>query len=505
MNGILRKNVRKSLVLFLALSLLMSAFTACGKSGKKGDAKPQETATTAPKQELKPVELHWYYSGVGPQEDVKLVEDELGKYLKDKINATVKLHCFDAASYPEKLKNMIAAGEEFDICFTASWGLNYREQASKGAFIALDDMFDKYAPKTKALVGDTFLTGSKVNGKNYAVPTNKEKAQQYGLLYLKKYVDKYNLDVSKVKTLEDFEPILRTIKEKEPTLFALGGGCDALMKGTFDDLGAAGPGVIYHNGKDMKVFMREEAPEAQAYYNLIRKYYTEGYVRKDAVTTTSGGADEKAGKIFSKCSSLKPGKDKEFSMATGQEWVQINITPAYITNGDTMGSMNAISRTSKNPERALMFLELVNNDKVVNNMVCYGLEGKHYQKVSDNVIKKGPENVKFNPGQNFIFGNVFLNYLWDNEDANKWKEFEEYNKNAIPAKSLGFAFDPTPVKNELAACAAAGQDFINGLNAGVLDPKEYLPKYIKSQKDAGADKVIAEKQKQLDAWLATKK
>jgi putative aldouronate transport system substrate-binding protein len=39
-----------------------------------------------------------------------------------------------------------------------------------------------------------------------------------------------------------------------------------------------------------------------------------------------------------------------------------------------------------------------------------------------------------------------------------------------------------------------------GLKAGQLDPEENLPKFLEKQKAAGSDKIIAEAQKQLDAW-----
>lgn len=501
------ERARKSIAFILAAMLVLSiGLAGCGN--KKEEDKPvtdNKTSDVGTSKEDKPVTLSWYYPGPGQQEDVKLVEEEATKYLKDKINVNLKLQCFDFGSYPDKMKTMIAAGEEFDICFTASWGLNYREQASKGAYIALDDMFDKYAPKTKALVGNTFLKGSKVDGKNYAVPVNKEKAAQYGFLFLKKYVDKYGFDINSLKKMEDIEPMLKMIKEKEPGIYPMAGAFEALTKQYYDDLGAPGFGIIRHDGSNYKIVLKEEEPEFKAYCDLAYKFYKAGYIRADAATIKDQSGDEKAGKIFVKCSALKPGKDKEFSMGTGQEWIQVEMTPAIISNFDTMGAMHAISKTSKNPEKALEFLEIMNNDKSMNNMICFGIEGVHYEKVSDNIIKKTADNAKYNPGTSWMFANNFINYLWENEDPNKWQKFEKFNNDAIPARSLGFAFEPSSVKNEIAACDTVKQEYENALINGTVDPKVYIPKYVKALKDAGADAVIAEKQKQIDAWAASQK
>ena len=43
---------------------------------------------------------------------------------------------------------------------------------------------------------------------------------------------------------------------------------------------------------------------------------------------------------------------------------------------------------------------------------------------------------------------------------------------------------------------------IRDRRCGSLDPETELPKFQQSLKDAGIDEIIAEKQKQLDAWAA---
>jgi putative aldouronate transport system substrate-binding protein len=42
--------------------------------------------------------------------------------------------------------------------------------------------------------------------------------------------------------------------------------------------------------------------------------------------------------------------------------------------------------------------------------------------------------------------------------------------------------------------------YANALETGTIDPKDKLAEFISKLKAAGIDKIIAEKQKQLDAW-----
>jgi len=144
----------------------------------------------------------------------------------------------------------------------------------------------------------------------------------------------------------------------------------------------------------------------------------------------------------------------------------------------------------------------------LNNMIIYGLENIHYVKVSDNVIKY-PDGVEastsaYNPGNAWQIGNQFLNHLFESENPKKWELFKEFNDRGKPSIALGFSFDSDKVKTEIAACINVTKEFYGALNSGIVDPEQYIPKYLDKLKNAGVDKIISEKQNQFDAWMATK-
>jgi len=467
------------------------------------------TAVAGGQKEGKPVELTWYMIGNGPQPDQAKIDELASKYIQSKgLNATIKITCFDWGSYNQKLQTMIAGGEPFDICFTAVWVNNYAQNSARGAFLPLNDLLTKYAPKTKALLGADFLSGSAIDGVNYAIPANKEKAHNWGFILRSDLVKKYNMDISKIKALADLEPFLAQIKGGEPGMYPLeacvGESPRFLLdwdKMVDDNV----PVSLYPDNRSTKVVNELEAPETKALYKVMNKFYNAGYVRKDAATVTDFNADEKAGLIFAAAKSLKPGKDAEMSNSTGKPWVQVEITPPVMSNRETTGSMQAISRTSKHPEMAMAFLELFNTDKYLNNLINYGVEGKNYVKLEGEMVKAGPEVDKYNPGTQWAFGNQFLNYLYSNEDSKKWAKFDAYNKAALPLKDLGFTFDVTPVKTEVAQVTSVWKEFTPPLETGTVDPDKAMLDAIAKFKDAGVDKIMAEVQKQYDAWLAKNK
>lgn len=486
------KNIKKTVVLLLLVSIFMlsaSVFAA------------------------KPYQIKWYFIGNGQQPDVKLIEDAASKYIQKKgLNATLKLQCYTwGDDYDNRMRMIIASGEPFDICFTSSWANLYKVNVAKGAFLDITELAPKYMPKAWKQLHPAFITGSQINGRNYAIPANKELAHQWGFWINKNFIDKYNFDVSKIKTLADIEPMLAVIKEKEPGVIPFQNlqGESAFRVLDFDRIcDDYIPAALYNDSKDMKVFNLLETEEFKEYLELTRKWYLAGYIPADAATMSEFVTDIKANRVFCKIESLKPFADEERHSSWGIPCVTVPLTEPVVQTRDCTGAMQAISVTSKNPKMALKFLELFNTDPYLNNLINFGIEGKHFVKVSNNVITfpKGvtPENSGYRPGTPWMFGNQYINYFWEGENTSKWDAFKKFNDSSTSAKSLGFNFDPEPVKNEMAACSSVWSTSVGPMICGAVDPKT-LPNVIAKFKAAGLDKIIAEAQKQLDAWQKSKK
>jgi putative aldouronate transport system substrate-binding protein len=80
----------------------------------------------------------------------------------------------------------------------------------------------------------------------------------------------------------------------------------------------------------------------------------------------------------------------------------------------------------------------------------------------------------------------------------------DINNSAVVSPLLGFSFDPEPVKSELAQCQAVMDEFKGGLFTGAVDPDVVLPQFLEKLEKAGAQKIVDEAQRQIDAWKASK-
>ena len=199
----------------------------------------------------------------------------------------------------------------------------------------------------------------------------------------------------------------------------------------------------------------------------------------------------------------QPYADRLWSEQAGYEIVTSKVTDAYITNGSTTGSMMAISSNSKNKEKAIEFLNLLNSDEYLKNLVVYGVEGIHYEKIGDKTIKYTDKHADYDIAA-FAFGNLFINYVLEGEPETKWDEFQAFNDESIASVALGFKFDTSNVTNELAAITNVLEEFKYALFSGSVDVDEYLNKMNTKLKEQGLDKVMEEMQTQIDEWKAEK-
>jgi putative aldouronate transport system substrate-binding protein len=265
---------------------------------------------------------------------------------------------------------------------------------------------------------------------------------------------------------------------------------------------------LYIDSKDNKIINELNAPEFKSALQLARKWYNEGYVRKDVATYTGGSEDLKKGSVFAWMLSTAPYALIDFENRYGYKVVEIPITQPITQAGQAMGSLNAITSSCKEPERAMMFLDLLNSDKYVANIVRYGIENKHYVKVDDKNIKPAPDIDPKSPPyrieNGWQLGNLFLNYYMPGVPNDKWEKYKEYNKSAIVSPNYGFTYNPDNVKSEIASCVNVWKEFAPALATGTVDPDEYLPKMLEKYKIAGIDKILADEQKQFDAFLASK-
>ena len=474
--------MKKFLCLMLVLLVAVSA-VGCGGKESAGDSGVPS--------------LVWYIPG-DSQADMDTVMTEVNKKLSEKVGATLDIRFIDAGAFQEKMTMIMASREEFDLCFTGYCN-PYVDAVRNGALYCIDDILDTVPGLTKS-VPEFALEAAKVDGKLYGVPNYQLCAFSDCIVVNKELAEKYNLDLSTIKQTTDIEPFLKTIKENEPDYYpiSVNWGTDAIRSVEEKVYPTEHGCRVVETGKNK---YRVESIYDEKYKekaDILHDWFKKGYIRPDSASVMDDTAEIAAGKYAVILANYKPGVEAELKAKNGYDVVVANVSPTVFRMTQPLATMISISSTSKNPEKALKVIEALNTDKELYNMLCFGIEGKHYNKVGENRIEL-IENSGYNPSASWKFGNQFNAYLLPEQTDDCWEVSEEMNNTAQKIGIPGFVFDSNPVRIQLAQITSV-VDKYNIIRSGAQDPDEYYGKFMKELEDAGVKDVIKEYQKQLDDY-----
>lgn len=494
------------------LLVVMLAVTACsGNSGgnqASGGNKEANSANSAGSKE-EPYEVVYAYPAFSNvPADILEVQEAINKISVEKINVKVKLSPISNSAFTNQINLMLSSGEKLDLFVMLS---NYSNQVAKGALYPIGGIMEENAQGTIDALGADYYNATKVGGVSYGVPSLRDLAQDFGIVVRKDIVEKYNINLDNIKAFDDFEQIFKVVKENEPGMAGatnLTNGSILSTYGIQDPLGNNLGVLMNHGLDDLKVVNLFASEEYKQIVSKIREWYLAGYLVKDAATSPElNNVMVKSGKAASWLSAMKPGFETQESRNVGVDMVAAR-TQAPVAMTDTVTNVAiGVAANSEKPDKALQFLNLMYTDKEIVNLIDWGIEGKHYVKVegTDNVIKYPDGVTSDNVGyksDGWMHGNQFLSYVFEGDDPEVYVKMNEFNQSAAKSKALGFTFNGDSVKAEIAACNAVLDQYRRSIESGVLDPDKALPEFLKKLEDAGINKIIAEKQKQLDEWAA---
>lgn len=512
--------MKKIIALLLALVMVIG-LVACGNANTPAETDaPQADApaeTNAPAETDAPAETEapgLYDEHVTLKYVIPAASDnypgwdnivaEVNKITEEKINATIEFELIPLGEYTDKMNMKFTAGEEFDVCFTGAWN-PYLSAVSKGAYAELtEDVLNTYAPEFMAVLNPAAWGAVTVDGKIYGAPLQQIYVRRNGVRFATDLAEKYGFDMESVKTLDDLDEYLATIKENEPDAIPFYTGSSDLLNNVtsymgFDNVvGTKTVGSVYLTDDSKTVVNQFASPEFKAVIAKIQEWAKAGYLPADAVT----GAESASGKVRATSinPAYKPGGDVTDSNSYGYTVKTVGIGDAALTTSAINATVIAVSATSQNVERSVAFINLLNTDKDILNLICHGIEGTDYEFVDKDA---GLIEVTSDyPGMySFLIGNVFNEYYVDATQVGTWEETAEINANADASPLLGFTFNSEPVATQIAQCAAVCDEHLPSLCCGAFDDVDAaLDAFLTALESAGASEIIAEMQAQVDAW-----
>lgn len=535
---LLRKNaVLKWIVICLALTMIV---TGCSSNksapetngqptneGNKGTSKQNGQTETSGEsdpadEELEPVTLKWFIMA-GKSEDTQMIVDRFNERLQDYLpNTTVEFEFVEQAEYAERWELAAAAGEEFDLAWTG-YVHDFVDQVDKGAFLPLNELFDKYGHDMQNEIPEWVFDFSKVDGELYAIPSYKDMFDlRAGLRTPKALAEKY-WDYEKAEkqffsregrewTQADYDILEEYMKKLKDAGELKLGISDTLFSRLNNGVSVAGghtgPFTIRENDDTFTVGLRFEYDAVKLYYDVMADWFKKGYVRSDILSNQNRRQDEGNPEGYTLW--FHTSYDHQSEVETNRFQFPIEVIPVekdWRILPNNASSATAIPRTSKNPERAMMLINLMNTSKgkEVFNILVFGIEDVHYKKLGENRIEQPIPDDRNNISMSiFVPGNQFNAF----ETADQLEGFSEYIKGiqetALVSPLVGFKPDVSNISTELAQLNAIVKEY-EGLNLGALPNHEAAyQEFIDKLHRSGAESVRQELQRQVDEFLTIK-
>lgn len=473
------------------------------------------TGQAAAAEDNEPYEVVIVEGGRATQEAMDAVSEKLSKIAQEKIgNTTVKIVTVSQGTYVDQLNMMLSSGEQVDLCLTAinnAQSVAFMKNANQ--LLPMDSLLVEYGQDILKDVPEEWLKAGRVGTEQYSIPGDRGKGSGIGFFMVKEIADALEIDMDSIKTLDDVEAVLKKVKEAYPDMYPLApdvGGYNPMPVAydpVFGYIGCIPDIYEYKEGDPLVNFYETE--QYKDWTTRMYNWASQGLVMPDgANSTVTNKSLMAAGKVACAIRNTDPDPAGEWSDAVGKEVVVSELlNPTLYAATNHAGWQVGIGSTSQDPERAMQVLNLIAADTEFANTLCYGVEGVHYQ------IKDADKNtIEYMPGQDgtsteyeSIWGRFpqgFDIYVPLGRPDDFWEIVKEFNEECVYSPAYGFSYDPSNVQNETAACANVISKYDAPLQCGMLDPETELPKFIEELKDAGADKIIEDKQKQFDEWKA---
>lgn len=103
-------------------------------------------------------------------------------------------------------------------------------------------------------------------------------------------------------------------------------------------------------------------------------------------------------------------------------------------------------------------------------------------------------------GMGTFWPNITITYPWKPDAADAYQSWLDSNATCMKSPAMGFTFDPTNVSDEISACSALVDQYVNSLLLDVDDTDALYAAFLSDLQNEGINEIIAEKQAQLDAW-----
>lgn len=461
--------------------------------------------------------IRWAYSAIFPSPDEELVEEALNEILRETCQAEVDLIRVDFSNLQQQMNLLLTGGKDSIDVFSSFWYMPLNTLYSNGQLADMNELIQEY-PEVLELFSDfpEVLDCCKIDGKLVALPTVAPYSSPMLYLAKKGDSDAANIDWTQVNTLDDVTEALLAMKEANPDHYYIPGATETYyVPKDIDYLGDTYfLGVLTDPANSTTVENYYESDYFMNFMKNVQVWSDNDLISPDPMSNQNptlmslqfGLVSGTPGYGWSVEDTVYGAAQ---SMQYGDELTGTTLGARLITTGNIATYLWHITSFCQNKEAAMKVLAAFYTDPRLDFILGNGVEGANYVVGEDGLLywPEGKDNMSCGwtgLKASYNLPNSRGCTPWFDAMPDWWEVADQSNKDSIPSLALGFSFDPSPVADQVTACTNIYNQYYLPLINGEVDIDEILPVFQKALHDAGIDAIIAEKQAQLDTWLAAK-
>lgn len=460
--------------------------------------------------------VNWF-AWTGSPEGLDRIVEEMNALTLPALNIDVEMQVTDLSQRNQALTLAFAGGEQVDLYYSTGLGLTTSVQNGYALDLEQDDgngnnLIETYGQDIIDTMGWDNLNTSRVSGILYGTPNERDLAQGRNAIMVRKDILKeaeacmdltpdYDQIIWKVDSLDDVVTVLKAMHDAVPDITTYQPSTmNAVGWTNVDNLGGDSFGVLENWGEGTTVVNYFETDAYKSYVQTMYDLNQYGCISPNALTdTTADSANMMAGALASFFTSGKP--DIAVGKVGDYEVMAIQGGPDFTSSSQIGGMCWMMGYTTVDPVAAMQYLNFMYASPEWNNLFMWGVEGTDYTLDSDGLVVPDEEG-NFNHGMQWLAPSQFKGYVKQGNPADLWEQYEAFNEGSIESVASGFTFDTAPVSTEYTAVTNVYNQYQKTIEFGFADPETSIDEMNAAMKTAGLDKIIEEKQRQLDEWLA---
>lgn len=443
------------------------------------------------------------------------IQDTINTIASDEAGVEIELLTEDSQASFIDYPLWLSQGKRIDLMM-----LNYQDiqgYVKKGQLLALDDLIEQYGAGIQAITDSDhdLISGTTVGGSVYGLSVAGDDSEVGGGLWItRRCLEEagFSYDASHIYTMEELDILFARLKELHPNQYPLGQltagntfSTSQYFYGTDNPFGN-GDASGSLDVKTGQVINFYETDKYREFLSWMRTWYVSGYIYPDAAYTGFSYVELlKSGDILSIPHISRPGMFSEDEI--GEEIVCLSLSEVIQTNAGSRGTFWVIPATCPDPVKAMKFLNLMYSDQRIINLFVWGEEGRDYRFLDrDEGVIAYPDGVTPETAEYYnplgLYGDMRLAYSLNSNELKKQQEDYAAKAIRIGQEYVGFFFDETPVSTQVWQVRQVLSRYLPVLESGCVELEENYEAFLNALREAGIDTIIAEKQRQLDEWLA---